>query len=82
MAAAPCTCCQQNEISVQDFHCGHVQAVSKGGDDGIINLRPICAPCNAAMGTTNMFEYQRAFIFPSLQIIANHSEIQIGSYLN
>ena len=61
VAVAPCVCCQISEIHIRSFHCGHVRAESKGGDLAITNLRPICANCNAAMGTRSMDEFAAEF---------------------
>jgi len=61
VATAPCSCCERNPISMQEFHCGHVVAEARGGTTTVENLRPICAPCNLSMGTMNMLEYQRTF---------------------
>ena len=56
-----CLCCKKEKINVRNFHCGHVIAESKGGDLTIKNLRPICAPCNQAMGTMSMNEFTKTF---------------------
>ena len=52
-----CLSCKYENINIRNFHCGHVIAESKGGDLTIKNLRPICAPCNASMGTMSMHEF-------------------------
>jgi len=52
-----CLCCKKEKIDIRNFHCGHVIAESKGGDLTIKNLRPICAPCNASMGTMSMDDF-------------------------
>ena len=52
-----CLCCKKEKIDIRNFHCGHVIAESKGGDLTIKNLRPICAPCNASMGTMSMNDF-------------------------
>lgn len=56
-----CKCCMEEIINNRDFHCGHVVAESKGGDLTIPNLRPICAACNASMGTQSMNEFTKTF---------------------
>jgi len=56
-----CYCCQKEKIDQRNFHCGHVIAESKGGDLNIKNLRPICAACNASMGTQSMNEFTKTF---------------------
>lgn len=54
-----CWCCKDKIIEQMDFHCGHVSSVKDGGSDEIINLRPVCAPCNLSMGTTNMIDFMK-----------------------
>ena len=56
-----CYCCQKEKIDQRNFHCGHVIAESKGGDLNIKNLRPICAACNASVGTQSMNEFTKTF---------------------
>jgi 5-methylcytosine-specific restriction endonuclease McrA len=57
LTSARCTCCRSELIGINNWHCGHVIAESKGGDLNINNLRPICAPCNQSMGTRSMNEF-------------------------
>jgi 5-methylcytosine-specific restriction endonuclease McrA len=52
-----CLCCKKREIKNTDFHCGHVIPESKGGNETLENLRPICPNCNLGMGQTNMIDY-------------------------
>jgi hypothetical protein len=52
-----CNC----KINKDEFHCGHVKAVAKGGTDSLNNLRPVCAACNLGMGTENMNSYKKRF---------------------
>jgi hypothetical protein len=54
-----CWCCKDKIIEQMDFHCGHVNSVKDGGTNEIINLRPVCAPCNLSMGTTNMIDFMK-----------------------
>ena len=60
-AIAACCCCLFTEISIRNFHCGHVVSEANGGDLTIQNLRPICAPCNLSMGRRNMNEFTNEF---------------------
>jgi hypothetical protein len=60
-ATAKCTCCRATQISVRAFQCGHVVAEALGGNLTINNLRPICAACNASMGTRSMNEFTAEF---------------------
>lgn len=48
-----CICCR-GVLSIQNFEVGHIIAKSKGGDNSIANLRPICGLCNKSTGTENM----------------------------
>lgn len=54
-----CWCCKSKDIEQMEFQCGHVDSVKNGGSDDINNLRPICAPCNLSMGSTNMFDFMK-----------------------
>lgn len=40
----------KNNITVFDFHVGHDQPESKGGETVLHNLKPICSRCNHSMG--------------------------------
>lgn len=57
IAVGKCYCCQDREIDVNNFECGHIIAQSLGGRDSLENLRPICSVCNKSMGQTNMREF-------------------------
>ena len=46
-----CYNCRVNEITVDDFECGHDIANAKGGTLDLSNLYPICRKCNRTMGT-------------------------------
>lgn len=61
VAKAKCMCCKATEIHVRHFQAGHVVAEANGGSCEIANLRPICQPCNLAMGTRNMEEFIATF---------------------
>ncbi len=61
IAKAKCMCCKATEIHVRHFQAGHVVAEANGGSSEICNLRPICQPCNLAMGTRNMEEFIATF---------------------
>ena len=43
------------------FHCGHIIAVSKGGDTTCDNLKPICQSCNSSMGNMNMNNFIKKY---------------------
>lgn len=52
-----CFCCRKKNISARDFHAGHVIPEKENGKATVENLRPICAPCNLSMKTTNMLDF-------------------------
>jgi len=58
---AKCFSCQAEKVDARNFQCGHVIAEAKGGDLTIKNLRPICLPCNASMGTCSMNEFTKMY---------------------
>ncbi len=59
-----CTACER--IIYQDeFEVGHNIAKSKGGLPTLANLRPVCRPCNSAMGTMSIEVYKRRFKGPA-----------------
>jgi len=47
-------------IAVDLFEAGHIIAVSKGGEDDILNLVPICGQCNKSMQDLNLIEYKNS----------------------
>jgi 5-methylcytosine-specific restriction endonuclease McrA len=58
---AKCYVCGDRTIHITDFDCGHVIAVANGGGDSVDNLRPVCRPCNAGMGTMNLEDYKEKY---------------------
>jgi 5-methylcytosine-specific restriction endonuclease McrA len=52
-----CLCCKTLTITITNFEVGHVISEKDGGTHEINNLRPICSPCNHAMGTENMIDF-------------------------
>jgi len=56
-----CFCCNEEQISRDNFHCGHIISERKGGTAKITNLRPICAQCNSSMGTQNMELFMKKY---------------------
>jgi hypothetical protein len=55
-----CFCCLE-EISINNFDCGHIVSVKDGGTNDINNLEPVCRSCNLHMGTMNMIAYKKLF---------------------
>jgi hypothetical protein len=56
-----CLCCKYETIRNTDFEAGHVLSEHNGGTNEISNLRPICRPCNASMGTMHMVDYIKMY---------------------
>ena len=54
-----CYCCSEN-ISFNNFECGHIIPHSKGGSSNKENLKPICSSCNKDMGTRHLEEYKNS----------------------
>jgi len=74
-AEGKCYVCGRT-IHVTDFDLGHNKAVSKGGGNNIINLRPICRTCNNSMRTTSIetfkarhFDKPKANLKPALKAL-------------
>jgi len=55
--SGPCHVCSR-AILQQDFECGHVVSVARGGSNSIDNLRPLCRTCNRSMGTMCLDEFK------------------------
>lgn len=58
--AGKCYVCKR-PITHENFDLGHNKAVAKGGNDDVSNLRPICRPCNSAMGTMTIEAYKAKY---------------------
>jgi len=52
-----CNVCSK-EIDSKNYECGHIVAVSKGGENNIDNLLPICDECNKSMGSMDLYAYK------------------------
>lgn len=65
-----CWCCKAENISVFNFHCGHVVSRKDGGECTVDNLRPICQACNMSMGAINMDLFMRTH-FVSLRSVGD-----------
>lgn len=48
-----CPLCDEREIRLEEFHCGHDMAEAIGGELSVDNLFPVCSLCNLSMGTKN-----------------------------
>jgi hypothetical protein len=51
-----CPICNEKELKIEDFHCGHDIAESNGGELNVDNLFPVCSLCNLSMGTKTFYE--------------------------
>lgn len=58
-----CYCCGIQEITRDNFHCGHIIARVLGGSIHLDNLRPVCSSCNLSMGSSHMLDYATAHGF-------------------
>jgi 5-methylcytosine-specific restriction endonuclease McrA len=72
-----CFCCKSRFIYFDDFEVGHKIPVSRGGDDNIDNLRPICRPCNLGMGDMPMDDYIKDY-YPQ----SEKNDVDIRGYNN
>ena len=52
-----CICCNETEITQNNFEAGHIIPSSKGGENTLDNILPICSGCNRSMGNKNMDDY-------------------------
>ena len=67
-----CFCCNFNDITMLEFHCGHIQAKSKGGSMSINNIVPIYSKCNLSIGNINMMDFMEKLNFYSLHFYAKN----------
>jgi hypothetical protein len=58
MMEGSCYCCQL-PIKFNNFECGHIIPVSKGGQTILDNLKPICRSGKMDMSNTHMEEYKK-----------------------
>ena len=70
-----CLCCNINDITQLEFHCGHILPKSKGGEMSLNNLRPICSKCNLSMGNENMIEFMNRLKYDTCKIILSEKHI-------
>lgn len=59
-----CYCCgiavvKNRKTDNKGWHCSHVLADSKGGEEIVNNLRICCPTCNLSMGDQNLYAYMR-----------------------
>lgn len=49
-----CAICKKRRPLTRD----HIRPLSKGGDNGIENIQPLCRPCNAKKGATYPYQFK------------------------
>jgi len=52
-----CQCCKREQITIGNFHAGHIIAEANGGRAALDNLVPICMLCNTSSGKINMHDF-------------------------
>jgi hypothetical protein len=55
-----CYVCK-NDITIDNFHAGHIISVRNGGNDNIDNLKIVCPLCNLSMGIQNLEEFKKKY---------------------
>src|SRR2546426_694465 len=75
VGSSMCLCCNKIEITQLEFHGGHIMPVSKGGDDSVQNILPICASCNLSMRDKYMDDFQRQLGYTNI-VSRPNTEIQ------
>jgi len=55
-----CWCCK-NKLKRDNFVCGHVISVLRGGQTHFQNLRPICTQCNTDCGIENLDDFKTKY---------------------
>ncbi|AYV84611.1 MAG: HNH endonuclease [Hyperionvirus sp.] len=70
---APCYVCSDN-ITNNNYECGHIISRADGGEVEIDNLRPICRPCNLSIKCQNMREYVQIYECKS-RLLAEQSTV-------
>ena len=52
-----CQCCMREQITIGNFHVGHIVAEINGGRTALDNLSPLCMLCNTSMGRHNLKDF-------------------------
>jgi hypothetical protein len=55
-----CYLCMCN-ITIENYHAGHIISVRNGGTNNIDNLKIVCSLCNLSMGTQNLEEFKQRY---------------------
>ena len=56
-----CQCCLREQITIGNFHAGHIKAHINGGLTTLDNLTPICMLCNTSMGPYDLNEFIKKY---------------------
>jgi hypothetical protein len=59
-----CAVCE-TEITLFNFHAGHIVSVKNGGTSLISNLDCVCSDCNLSMNVQNMMDYKKKYFVAS-----------------
>ena len=52
-----CQCCLREQITIGNFHAGHIIAHANGGSTTLDNLTCLCMLCNTSMTTHNLHDF-------------------------
>ena len=74
-----CQCCHLQDITRDNYKCGHIVAVSKEGKTNLQNLRPICGLCNRSMGSKNLFDFSQECGYTALENVEDHVMCEKGA---
>jgi 5-methylcytosine-specific restriction endonuclease McrA len=56
-----CQCCLREQITIGNFHAGHIIAHANGGLTTLDNLTPLCMLCNTSMSTYDLNEFIKKY---------------------
>ena len=56
-----CRCCLREEISIDNYHVGHVIAEINGGKTTLDNLIPLCMLCNTSIQRQNVYDFIKKY---------------------
>ena len=56
-----CQCCLREQITIGNFHAGHIIAHANGGETKLNNLTCLCMLCNTSMGTYDLNEFIKKY---------------------
>ena len=59
-----CQCCLREQITIGNFHAGHIKAHANGGSSSLDNLVPICMLCNTSSGKYDLNEFILKYNLP------------------